>query len=136
MIAVRMVKMAVHEVIHVIAMRHGFMPATGAMHMSWLMSRAAVAWRAVVRICRAHFDHVLIDMIAMGMMKMAIMQIVHVVAMTNGGMTAAGAVLMIVIGVVRKIAGTHDLFLSCSTLFGRRLGRAFDRVGNMGIGAG
>jgi hypothetical protein len=136
MIAVRMVKMAVHEVIHMIAVGHCFMPATRAMHVSWLMSRAAVAWRAVVGICRAQFDHVLIDMIAMGMMEMAIVQIVHVIAMTNGGMTAAGAVQMIVIGVVRKIAGTHDLFLSGSTLFRRRLGRAFDRVGDMGIGAG
>jgi hypothetical protein len=135
MIAVRMMEMAVHEVVHVIAVRHCFMPATRAVHVSWLMSPAAVAWRALVRVFRAHFDHMLIDMIAMGMMEMAIVQVVHVVAMTNGGMATAGAVLMIVIGVVRKIAGAHDPFLSGSTLFGRRRGRAFDRVRDMGVGA-
>jgi hypothetical protein len=124
MIAVRMVEMPIDQVIHVIAMRHGLMSTSWTVYMARLVTAAAMIWRAMVWILCAHFDHMLIDMIVMGMMEMAVMQIVDVVAMTNGSMAAARAMLMIVISMMRKIAGSHDLSLSglwsseaCSTAF-------------------
>jgi hypothetical protein len=48
---------------------------------------------------------VLVDVIAMHMMQMAVVEVVHVVAMSNGRMSAAGAVL--VVSVLIAVAGAH-----------------------------
>jgi hypothetical protein len=109
MVAMRMVKMAVDEIIDVIAVRHGLMSTPWAMHVPRLMTFATMIGRASVRVSRTHFDDMLVDVIAVRMVEMAIMQIIDVVAMANGCVTTAGAMLVIVIGMMRKIAGAHRL---------------------------
>lgn len=108
MIAMRMVEMPIDKVVHVIAVRHDLMSASRPMHVSRLMTPAAMRRRALIGVVRVYLDRVLIDMIAVGMMEMAIMQIVGVVAVTNGGMAAAGTMPVIVIGMMWKIAVTHE----------------------------
>lgn len=64
-VAVRLVGMmevAVHEVVHVVTVRHGLVPAPGSMAMVRRMSAARVIGRAGGGIGAAHGQHVLVHM--------------------------------------------------------------------------
>jgi hypothetical protein len=52
MIAMRMMKVPFDQVVHVIAMRNGFVSATGSMHMTPIVRAAAVLGCASVGIGR------------------------------------------------------------------------------------
>jgi hypothetical protein len=68
MIAVRMMQVAVDQVVDMIAMRHRFVPASRLVDMSRFMTAAVVARCALVRIFRADLKPVLVYMITMWMM--------------------------------------------------------------------
>lgn len=94
MAVMHMVQPAIDKEVDMVAVRHRFMAATGAMNMG-----AGSAGGAATGIGRAHRDHMFIDMITMDMMQMAIVQIIDMAIMLHGDMAAAGAVLVGVIGV-------------------------------------
>ncbi|WP_199272356.1 hypothetical protein [Paraburkholderia acidisoli] len=101
-VAVRMVQMPVDEIIDVIAMRHGFVPAARSVHMPGLMAARAVSTGIGVLV--ANLDLVLIDVVAMRVMQMTVMQIVDVITMLDGRMAASRAVLVVMMGVMRFVA--------------------------------
>jgi hypothetical protein len=68
MIAMRMVQASVHEVVDVVTMGDGFVPAGRAMSV-----RADGFWCALHRIDRVDCDDMLINVIRVWMMQMAIM---------------------------------------------------------------
>jgi hypothetical protein len=107
MVAVRVMQVAVDEIINVVAMRYGLVPATGAMLVPGLMSLAPVLRRAAVRVLAGHLDHMLVDVIAMHVMQMSIVEIIDVVAVPDCGVAASRPVLMRVIGVVWLRARRH-----------------------------
>ena len=107
MVAMRMMQVSIDQIIDVIAMRHGFVSAARPMHVSGVMPRAAVLRRAGIGIGRGHLDHMLVDMIAMGMMQMAVMEVVHVTAMLHGRVPATGAMDMRMVGMRRVLAVGH-----------------------------
>ncbi len=72
MIAVRMVQVAVHEIIDVITVRHRFMAAVGAMHVVLRVPLALVLRRAIAGIRLRHFKNVLFDLLALGVMHVAV----------------------------------------------------------------
>ena len=111
-VAVGMVQMTVDKIIHMVAMRNCFVTAARPMNVSSIMSGAAMVGRATIRIPVTHFNPMLVDMIGMRMMKMAVVEIIHVVAMPDGNVAAAGSVRVIVVGVMRKIASGHFDVLS------------------------
>ena len=94
---VRMVKVPIHQIVDVIAMRHGGMAAGGAMHMRRIMPAATVGWRTVSRIRHADVECVLLDDRASLVVQMAIVQIVGVVIVHESRVTATGAVGVFVI---------------------------------------
>jgi hypothetical protein len=104
MAAMRMVQMAIDQIIDMVAMRHGFMPATRPMDMPGGMAGAGVIGRAIGRIGRRRFDPVFIDMVAVQVMEMPVMQIIDMVLVADGGMAAGRAVLMRVLGVMGLVA--------------------------------
>jgi hypothetical protein len=63
--------------------------------------------RAAVGIARGNLDHMLIDMIAVGVMQVPVVNVVDVVAVAHGRMAAIGPVLMRVIGMVRTGTRGH-----------------------------
>ncbi len=67
--------MSINQVINMIAMRNGFMSAILAMNMSIFMTRAGMAAAAV--------EAMLIDMIAMLMVQVSIMEIIDVIGMLH-----------------------------------------------------
>jgi hypothetical protein len=81
------------------------------MHVPSLVTGAAVIRRASTGIFRGHLDLMLVHVTVVRMMEMAIMEIVDVVAVTNGRVAAARTVLMVVTLVLREIASAHFWFL-------------------------
>lgn len=84
--------MAVDEVIHVVAMRHRVMPASGAMLVAGIVARAGMLRSACVRVGGAYLNNMLIDVVAMGLMQMAVVKIIDMVVVLHRDMSAAGAV--------------------------------------------
>jgi len=105
MVAVGVMKVAIDEVVDVIVVRHRFVSAAWAVDVTRFV--ASAAWRTLVRVLCADLDFVFVYMIAVRMVQMAIMEIVDVVAMFNCGVATVRTVLMVVVGVVRFVAGAH-----------------------------
>ncbi|TWU11256.1 hypothetical protein CA54_00610 [Symmachiella macrocystis] len=98
MVAMRVMQVAINEIIHMVAMRNRFVSAAGAMNVTALMSAALVVWCAVRGIGITYFQDVFNDFaILLLVMQVAIMQVVCVAVMFYSGMPASGTVLMIVV---------------------------------------
>ena len=106
-IAVRMMQVTVDQIVDVVAMRHGLMTAAGSMHVPLVVAAAVVGGRACLGILLRHLDHVLIHVTRMRMMKMSIVEVVHVVAMLHSFVAASRPVLVLMIGVMRQLAIRH-----------------------------
>ena len=101
MVAVRMMQPAVNDVVNMIPVRHRFMAASGTVHVTVFLA-AGESVLAAVRVGLADRDDVLVvvdeavDLVRM--VEMAIVQIVDVVVVAQGLVSAARAVAMIVVG--------------------------------------
>jgi hypothetical protein len=103
----RVMQVAFDQIIGVVAVRHRFVAAAGTVHMAGHMAGAAMIGRAIFRIGRGDLDHVFVDVIAVCMVQMSVMQVVHVIAVAYGGMAAPRLVPVRVIGVPRLGAIGH-----------------------------
>jgi hypothetical protein len=104
MITVRMMQPSAHEVIDVVTMRDGFMPAGRA-----VLVCAAGLGRAMDGIGSVDRDDMLVDVVLMHMVKVAIMQIVDVAFMADTGMSTVCAMLMGMVGMVFLGACGHGV---------------------------
>lgn len=102
MTVVRVMQPSVHEIIDVIAVRYGFVSAARTMRM-----RAPCRGRAARRVGVADFDQVFVDMIAMHVMQVAVVQIIDMAFVAHSRMPAVRAMLMCVIRMMRVGAGGH-----------------------------
>jgi len=93
--AMRVMEMSVDEIVDVVAMRDGLVAATSSMPVSGIVTGADVAGCTSRRIGAAHFDHMLIEMIVVRLMEVAVVKIVHVIAVLDGDMAATGSVNMV-----------------------------------------
>ena len=92
-----MMQSAINQIIHVIAMRNGSVAAIGTMNV--LPVVAFRSQRAFVRVDVADGNGVFIHMVAVRMVQMAVVQIIHMAFVFDGGVSAAEAVDMGMIGV-------------------------------------
>lgn len=113
-IAVRMVKVTVDEIVHVITMGDDLVTAVGAVFVAGCMARAGMVRRALGAVCLVDIDCMFDDAAAVLMMQMAVVKIVHVPVVLDGGVTAVGTVLMIVI-----LVGSQLVPPPVSGVFGR-----------------
>ena len=96
-IAVRMVEMTFDQIVDVIAVRHGLMAAARAMYVPCRMPGARMLRSAGRWIGGSHRQHMLDDRaVAVGVMKMTVVQVIDVTFVLNGGMPAIRTVLMFV----------------------------------------
>ena len=109
-IAVGMVQMAVHEIVHVIAVRHGFVAAARAVDVLRFVRTARVTFSAHIRVRRRNFQDMRVVMIAVRMQQMAVAQVIRVAFVFDGGVAALRAVLVVV--VVMSIAFVHGKTLT------------------------
>jgi hypothetical protein len=92
---IEVMEMAIHEIVDVIAMGHCFVTTVFAMLVGFLVARATVVRRTFVRIRRCHLNAVIVDVVAVNMMKVAIMQVIGVVIVFHCRMTTTGAMLVV-----------------------------------------
>jgi hypothetical protein len=95
-VAVRMMEPAVHEVIGVITVRDSLMSAARTVNMPALVRGGRLA---TIRIGGVHRQRVLVVMPVMRVMQMAVVQEINMAVVLDGGVTATGSVLVIVIRV-------------------------------------
>jgi hypothetical protein len=103
-VAVGMVQVAVHQVIGMVAVRHGFVTAAGTVTVTLIVSTAVMGRRAVAGIGSTHRQHVLVHMVALNVVQVPVMQVVCMAVVLDGGMAAAGAVLVAVVRVLFTVA--------------------------------
>jgi hypothetical protein len=77
LVAMRMVEMPVHEVVHMVAMGYLGMTTTGAVDMISIVPAALVARRAI-GIHRRYFEHAIIHVVAVDMVQMTVVEVVGV----------------------------------------------------------
>ena len=82
--------MTVDQVIDMIAMRHRFMPATRPVPM--LLPMTCVGGAAFVRVARRDTNHVTALAPGFHVIQMAVLQIIYMTVVSDGGMTASCAV--------------------------------------------
>lgn len=105
---VRMVQVALHQVVDMVTMRDRFMPTAFSMNVAGIMSRAGVIRCALVRVGFTDLKHVLVNVALVQRMQVAIVEIVDVTIVQDCGVTTAGAMRMIMIFVNRV---THSSVL-------------------------
>ena len=88
MVAVLMMQTTVYQVIHMVAVWHGFVSAACAV----VGLAASVHGVAAVWVGIGYVQAVFIIMLGMGVVQMLVVQVVHMVAVLNGGVSAVCAV--------------------------------------------
>jgi hypothetical protein len=103
-IAVRVVQVAADQVIDMVAVRHRLVAAARAVAVGAVMMAAAVLRRAVRWIGGVDLQAVLFNLAGAGVAQVAVMEIVHVVAMPQADVSATRAVLV-------RVFSVHDALL-------------------------
>lgn len=97
MIAVRMVKVPIDEVVDVVAVRHLLVAACIAMAMHALVLAASMVRRARGRVLVRHVEPMLVDSLLGRVVQAAIVQVVRMPVMPNARVPAVRTVQMRVI---------------------------------------
>jgi len=108
---VRMMQVAIHHVVHVIAVRNLLMTAVGTVNMARRMSAAIVLWGALVRVVSAGADPVIINVTVVYIVHVAIVKVIGMPIVANSGVAAIRTVRMGVL-FVRITSSRHDCLLS------------------------
>lgn len=103
------VQAAIDEIADMSAMVHRLMPAAGAVHMAGLVAEMRRIYRcAAARVGVGNLDLVLVNMVAMRMVQMPVMDVVDMIAVTHGCVAAPWAMFMRVVGVFGVVALGHN----------------------------
>jgi hypothetical protein len=105
MIAVGMVQPSIHEVIDMVPMGHGFVPAGRA-----VLVRADRLPRALHGIGRVDWDGMLVNVILVRVMQMAIVKIIDMIIMPDCRMPTVGTMHVAMVNMMLLGAGSHSLF--------------------------
>jgi hypothetical protein len=107
MVAMRMVQVVSHEIINMVAMRYRFVAAAGSVNVPGFMFSAHVSLRANGRPAVVDLKFVLVNMIAMRVVQVSIMQVADMLIMADCLVAAAGTMLVIVVGMCFMCAAAH-----------------------------
>lgn len=73
------------------------------------MIGALVLWRAGVGVRRGDANHMIIDMVAVRMVHMPIVQVVSMAFMLHSDVPAIGPMLVVMVGLVCLVASCHEI---------------------------
>lgn len=104
-----MMQVAVDEIVHMVAMRHGGMPTARPVHMVSRMGSTGMLWRAHVGVGRRDSDHVLIHMVPVRVVQMTVMKVVDMAFVHDGHVPALRTMLVIVVLMVSLLASCHGV---------------------------
>ena len=108
---VRVMEMPIDQIVDMIAVRHRFVAATGAMCMGLRMASAKVFGRAIFRIVACNSNYMFISVIPVLVMQMPVMQIIDMIIMHDTRMAALRPVWMSMIFVLWQVTISHLAFL-------------------------
>jgi hypothetical protein len=94
MVAVGMVQVAVHQVVHVIAVGNLLVAAVRAVAMLLLMPAAGVVGRAGSGVRGSDLQNVVINVVAMNVVQVAVVQVIRMAIVPDGDMAATRTVLV------------------------------------------
>ena len=104
-IAVRMMQASRAQIVDVIAVGHRLVPAAGRMRVTvGAVDRVGVT----VRVSCIHRDHVLVDVIAVRVVKMAVVEIVDVIVVTHGDVTTSFGVVVLMFAFMNCMGHVAD----------------------------
>ena len=103
---VRMMEVAVDQVVDVIAVRHRLVAAAGAVLMLGVVSAAAVIWSALGWVGVADLDRMLIDVVVVRTVEVPVVEIVDMTGMHDRGVPTARPVGMVV--ALMYLVSLHD----------------------------
>lgn len=89
---VGMVQVAIHQIVHMIAVRHGIVTASRAMDVRCIVPGACMTSRTRIGVFRRDRQHMLVYVIAVRAVQMPVVQVVHMTVMQDCGVPAALAV--------------------------------------------
>ena len=104
-----LLQVAVHQVVGVVAMRHRFVAAAGAVPVSLLVSAAAVARGAGGRVLLRDRQLVLLDDLASYVVQVAVVQVIDVPLVLRPGSRPDGRLLEGGTGLLGPLDGLDDL---------------------------
>lgn len=106
---VRVMEVPGDQIVDVVSMRHFGMAATRAVGVTFHVACAFVRRRARARVGRGHADSTFVDVVAVRVMKVTVVEVVDVAVVSNGRMATARAVNVTVFGVAH--VGWHGELL-------------------------
>ncbi len=89
-VPILVMKLPVHQVVSVITVRHGLVPAARAMPVLRAVSTIE-AWRALVRVLAVHREAVLVHMVFVWMVQATVVQVVRMAFVQHRGVPTSGA---------------------------------------------
>lgn len=95
-VAVGVMQVVIDDVVSVVAVGHCRVIAVRAVDVAGLVSAALVSRRAALGVRRVDRQRVLVDVIAVGMVEVAVVEVVDVIVVLDCGVPATGLVLMLV----------------------------------------
>ncbi len=102
---VRVMEVPGDEKVDVVSMRHFGVAAARAVHVTLRVARTNVCRRARARVGRGHGHSTLVDVIAVRVVQVTVVEVVDVTVVSNGQMATARAVNVTVLGVAH--VGRH-----------------------------
>lgn len=112
-----MVKVAIDDVVGVVAVGDRFVSARGAVSVILGVAGAVMGWRAGGRVLGVHGEGVLIDVVTMDVVQVSIVEEVLVTVVLDRLVSAVRAMGVIVV-VVGLVLGAHDSLFSYECSFG------------------
>ena len=113
-LAVRVVQVAVDEVVDVVAVGNRLVTAAGAVDVGGVVTAAAVIRGAVGGVRRVDVEAVLVDVVLVRVVQVAVVEVVHVVAVLHRDVTAVRAVGVVVILVLVAAHFVSSSSAACS----------------------
>lgn len=120
--------MPLHQIVHVVAMRHGFMPTIGPMDVIGLMRSAVMVRSASILVWFACLQFVLVNVVSVNVMQMAVVEVIGMAIVLDGRVATIRAVDMNV-SFMSRARFRHGISPLCEVwLLRRRLLRRFGAV--------
>src|SRR5438132_10735120 len=128
MLVVRMMQMAIDDIVDMVAVRNCLMSTLSAVGMARVVSGARMGRRAARRIRLARGENVLVNVSLVEMMQVPVVKIILVAIVFDGLVPAVGTVLMFVSVVYRVIRFHRSLSLSPASSLGERCSWPYTRA--------
>jgi hypothetical protein len=111
-VAMWVMEVPIHEVVDVISVGYRLMAAAWTVDVIFVVAFAVMVWSAFGGVCCVHVEAVLINMIAVWVVKVTVVQVIDVIVVPDRGVSAVWAMLMIVVFVLIAYVA-HVLSVGC-----------------------